>query len=120
MLLELLHHQISATCPAASSGVKSAAKDARGDLLTLLTFYSNENDYCQGSSEPRRGRQRISPPAYKCGPHNIVLHGLKACFSTLIDHKHQTILPENILPRLVNKLSQICGILKHCADGTYI
>lgn len=29
------------------------AEDVQGDLLTLLTFYSNENDYCQGSSEPR-------------------------------------------------------------------
>jgi len=39
----------------ASSGVKmlTGAKDARGVLLTLLTFYSNENDYCQGSSVAR-------------------------------------------------------------------
>lgn len=52
----LLHHQISATCPALPLTRLEWAEDVQGDLLTLLTFYSNENDYCQGSSEPRDAR----------------------------------------------------------------
>lgn len=54
----LLHHQISATCPVAALPLTRLewVEDVQGDLLTLLTFYSNENDYCQGSSEPRAPR----------------------------------------------------------------